>query len=89
MKQQVLALLLGAAIVQGTAWADPPKPLRVVESVEIKASPDKVWATIKDFDGLNKWHPGFSSDEIVSGGNNAIGTVRKLTVKDGDRKSVV
>ena len=83
MKLQALALLLGAAIVQGTAWADPPKPLRVVESVEIKASPEKVWATIKDFDSLNKWHPGFSADEIVSGGNNAIGSVRKLTVKDG------
>src|SRR5580698_4854424 len=83
MKLQALALLLGAALLQGTALADPPKPLRVVESVEIKASPDKVWAAIKDFDGLNKWHPGFSADEIVSGGNGQVGSVRKLTIKDG------
>jgi mxaD protein len=83
MKLQVMALLLGAAVIQGTAWADPPKQLKVVESVEIKASPDKVWATIKDFDGLNKWHPGFSADQIVSGGNGQVGSVRKLTIKDG------
>jgi len=83
MKVQILALLLGAAIVQGTAWAGPPKPLKVVETVEVKASPDKVWAAIKDFDGLNKWHPGFSADELVSGGNGKVGSVRKLTIKDG------
>jgi hypothetical protein len=83
MKLQVLAFLLGAALLQGTALADPPKPLRVVESVQIKASPDKVWAAIKDFDGLNKWHPGFSADQIVSGGNGQVGSVRKLTIKDG------
>jgi mxaD protein len=83
MKLQMMALLLGAAIVQGTAWADPPQPLKVVEAVEIKASPDKVWAAIKDFDGLNKWHPGFAADEIVSGGNGKVGSVRKLTIKDG------
>jgi mxaD protein len=83
MKLQVLAFLLGAALLQGTAFADPPKPLRVVESVEIKASPDKVWAAIRDFDGLNKWHPGFSADQIVSGGNGQVGSVRKLTIKDG------
>jgi mxaD protein len=83
MKVTVLALLLGAAIVQSTAWAAPPAPLRVVESVQIKASPAKVWDAIKDFDGLNKWHPGFSADAIVSGGNGQVGSVRKLTVKDG------
>jgi mxaD protein len=83
MKLQVLALLLGAALIHGTALADPPKPLRVVESVEIKASPDKVWAAIKDFDGLNKWHPGFATDQIVSGGNGQVGSVRKLTIQDG------
>ncbi len=83
MKAPVLALLLGAALVQGTALADPPKQLRVVESVEIKAPAAKVWDAIKDFDGLNKWHPGFATDQIVSGGNGQVGSVRKLTIKDG------
>jgi len=83
MKTQLLALTLGAALVQGTAWADPPKTLNVVESVEIKAPLSKVWATVKDFDGLAKWHPGFSGSELVSGSNGKAGAVRKLTIKDG------
>ena len=83
MKAQLMALVVGAALLQGSAWADPPQTLKVVESVEIKAPVDKVWATIKDFDSLNKWHPGFAKDEIVSGGDNKVGSVRKLTIKDG------
>jgi len=83
MKAPILALLLGAALLQGTALADPPKPLHVVETVEIKAPADKVWAAIKDFDSLDKWHPGFSKDELVSGANGQAGAVRKLTIKDG------
>lgn len=83
MKAQLMGLIFGAALLQGTALAAPPAPLKVVQSVEIKAPVDKVWATIKDFDSLNKWHPGFAKDEIVSGGDNKIGTVRRLTIKDG------
>jgi mxaD protein len=43
----------------------------------------KVWATIKDFGSLDKWHPGFSKDEIVKGTNNTAGAVRSITVKGG------
>ena len=53
------------------------------ESIEIKAPVAKVWDAVKDFDGLNTWHPMFSSDVIKSGGNNAVGTIRTMTVKDG------
>ncbi|MEO8004952.1 MAG: SRPBCC family protein [Betaproteobacteria bacterium] len=53
------------------------------ESIEIKASIWKVWDAVKDFDSLDKWHPMFSSDEIKSGGNNEVGTIRTMTVKDG------
>jgi mxaD protein len=66
-----------------TASADPPKLLRVTESVTIKAPVDRVWAAIKNFDGLDKWHPGFSKDEIIKGTNNRPGAVRALTIKDG------
>jgi len=83
MKTPLLALTLAAACVAGSAWAAAPQTLHVTESVEIKAPVDKVWDTIKDFDGLNKWHPGFSGDELVSGSNGKAGTVRKLTIKDG------
>ena len=55
MKTPVLALLLGAAaLAQGAAWAAPPATLHVVESVEIKAPPAKVW-DVQAPEGL---HPG-------------------------------
>ncbi|TLZ32789.1 MAG: SRPBCC family protein, partial [Gammaproteobacteria bacterium] len=83
MKFTMMVLSLGASLGGSAAWADPPKTLRVTESVEIKAPIDEVWATVRDFDSLNKWHPGFASDELVSGGNGKVGAVRKLTIKDG------
>jgi len=83
MKTPSVALTLAGALAVATAWADPPRTLRVVETVEVKAPLEKVWATVKDFDGLSKWHPGFASDELVSGANGKVGAVRKLTIKNG------
>lgn len=83
MKTMSVAFGLLAACVLATASAAPPKTLHVSETVEVKAPPDKVWATVKNFDSLNKWHPGFSNDQLVSGSNNTVGAVRKLTIKDG------
>lgn len=83
MKTPVVALTLAAALAAGTAAAGPPQTLRVVETVEVKAPLEKVWSTVKDFDSLNKWHPGISGDELVSGANAKAGAVRKVTVKDG------
>jgi mxaD protein len=83
MKKSLAAIACCATAAWGLALADPPKPLSVTETAEIKAPIDKVWATIKDFDGLDKWHPGFAKDEIVKGKNNAVGAVRSLTIKDG------
>ena len=83
MKNGLWLLSMGAALISQAAWAAPPKPLHVTETVEIKAPVDKVWAAVRDFDSLNKWHPGFASDELVSGSNNTVGAVRKLTIKDG------
>jgi len=77
------ALLTMGALACGVAAGDPPKPLNAVEKVEIKAPLDKVWAAVKDFDALSKWHPGFASDELVSGSNGRVGSVRKLTIKNG------
>ena len=82
MKVTVSVLALGA-LVAGTTWADPPKTLHVTETVQIKAPLDKVWATIKDFDSLAKWHPALATDELTSGSNGKVGAGRRLTLKTG------
>ena len=73
-----IALALLAALPLA-ALAAAAGPLKVTKTVEIKAPADKVWAAVKDFDSLNKWHPGFSADKIVKGTNNKPGAVRSLT----------
>jgi Polyketide cyclase / dehydrase and lipid transport len=82
MKITVTLLALGI-LVTGVAWADPPRTLHVTETVQIKAPPDKVWSTIKDFDALAKWHPALASSDLVTGSNGTVGASRKLTLKGG------
>ncbi|CAN0511090.1 unnamed protein product, partial [Phaeothamnion confervicola] len=57
--------------------------LNSYQFVDIRASISTVWDTVKDFDGLPKWHPMLSDDLIKSGANEEIGSVRTLTVRDG------
>jgi mxaD protein len=83
MNKSLAVLALFAIAVCGAAFGDPPKPLSVTETIEIKAPLAKVWAAIKDYDSLPSWHPGFAKDEIVKGSNNTPGAVRALTIKDG------
>jgi Polyketide cyclase / dehydrase and lipid transport len=78
-----LALFVIGTLAAGMACAEAPKTLHLTEKVEIKAPLEKVWAAVKDFDSLPKWHPGFSADTLSSGSNGTVGAVRKLTVKDG------
>jgi len=83
MKTPMVVLTLAGTLTAGAGLAAPLQTLHVTETVEIKAPLDKVWATVKDFDGLAKWHPGFARDELISGNNGKAGAMRKLTIKDG------
>ena len=83
MKRAFAVAALAAIVTPCLVFAAPPKQLKVVETVTIKAPADKVWATVKDFDSLNKWHPALAKDEIISGTNNKPGAVRALSIKDG------
>ncbi len=69
-------------LVSGYSFAAAPA-LHVTKTVTINADAAKVWDIIKNFDGINTWHPAVAKDEIVSGKNNEIGAVRLLTLKDG------
>jgi mxaD protein len=82
MRSSLVLVALGA-LAAGATSADAPKTLHLVETVEINAPLDTVWTAVKDFDSLNKWHPGFATDRLVSGSNGKVGAVRKLTIKDG------
>jgi hypothetical protein len=83
MNKKLLAFAALALVAPAWVLGAPLKPLSVEETVQINAPVAKVWAAAKDFDSLNKWHPGFSKDVLTKGPNNKPGTVRALTIKDG------
>jgi len=46
------------------AAAHGPTRQMVEEKIFIKAAPDKVWAMVKDFGGIDKWHPAIAGTEL-------------------------
>lgn len=75
-----LFALLALAVLPLTAFAHGPSPQKVDKSIVIKAEPAKVWAIVKDFGGIHKWHPGVASTKVEKKGND---TFRLLTLKSG------
>jgi mxaD protein len=71
-----------ALAASSSVFAAAPE-LKVSKSVDIAASADTVWAKVKNFDGINAWHPAFVKDEIISGKNNVVGAQRLLTLGNG------
>jgi len=82
VKKIVTAAFASFLLTSGSSWA-AATPLAVTKSATINAPAAQVWAKIKDFNGLNNWHPAVAKDDIVEGDNNKVGAVRLLTLKDG------
>ena len=75
---------IGVLIVTAAASAlAVGKTLSITEEIDLAAPPSQIWATIKDFDNWQAWHPAFASTKIIKGQGNARGVVRVLTAKDG------
>ena len=70
------------AVVSVAAFA-AASMLKVTKQVTINAPADDVWAKIKNFDSLDKWHPAVEKDQIVAGKNNEVGAERMLSLKGG------
>lgn len=81
MKALFKGLIAGLLLVPALAFSHGASRLEVEETMTINAEPAKVWAAIKDFDSLHKWHPAIESTE-ATGGNEA-GATRVLTLNGG------
>ena len=81
MKTLLKLVLASVAALSFTAHADGK--LNSYFTINIDAPASNVWDIVKDFEGLNNWHPMFSGDVIKSGTNNQVGAVRTLTIQDG------
>ncbi|MEQ1602688.1 MAG: SRPBCC family protein [Methylophilaceae bacterium] len=77
--------LLAISLLPLTATAHGPSGLKVIETVTIKADTAKIWALVKDFGALEKWHPSVASTKLEQKKNEegVDTTYRLLTLKDG------
>lgn len=80
MKKILALLALSIGLVPFTAAAHGPSPQKVEKTITINADPAKVWAIVKDFGNIHKWHPGVASTKLEKKG---VDTFRTLTFKDG------
>lgn len=50
----------------------------------IDASADAVWAAVRDFNDLPRWHPGIADSAIEDGkAGDQVGAIRSFHLKDG------
>ena len=53
-------------------------------STVVDAPADRVWAAIRDFNGLPGWHSGIADSEIEDGkASDQVGCIRSFHLKDG------
>ena len=64
MKKFLHFLIATLIVVPMVASAHGPTRQQVKEKIMIKASPEKVWAMVKDFGAIDKWHPAIKSVEM-------------------------
>lgn len=76
----IFALTVGISAMPLSASAHGPSPQKIEKSIVIKAEPAKVWAMVKDFGGIQKWHPAVASTKVEKKGED---TLRFLTLKSG------
>ena len=60
--------------------------VKVYTSSVIEAPADRVWAVIRDFNALPKWHPAIA-DSRIEGNQPAdkVGCIRNFRLRNGDR----
>lgn len=55
--KKFLVMLAVACLLPVIAQAHGPSGQKVVKEFEVKAEPAEVWALLKDFGAIGKWHP--------------------------------
>ena len=78
--KKIIGIIL--TFVSFSVFAHGPSPQKVEKSITINASPDKVWAIVKDFGSFQKWEPLVTDIKLEKKGED---TLRTLTLKSGGK----
>ncbi len=57
--------------------------MKVMRSVVIDAPIERVWQTVRRFDGVAAWNPGVTAARLEHGTATEVGAVRALDIVDG------
>ena len=57
--------------------------MKVFRSVVLDAPLARVWAAVRNFDGVAAWNPGVTAARMETGGPTAVGSLRHLDIVDG------
>lgn len=82
MKHQQL-FFLSLLILPTLIFAHGPSRQKVVEEIEINASPAKVWNVIRDFCSIKDWNPNIKNCQAIQG--SEIGSVRMIEFENGEQ----
>jgi carbon monoxide dehydrogenase subunit G len=81
MKKLLTIVAASSLLWAGLAEAHGPTRQKMVETIEINAAPEAVWAVVGDFAHPEKWLPPVES--TTGQGGNEKGATRELFMKDG------
>ncbi|MFZ8943506.1 MAG: SRPBCC family protein [Methylophilaceae bacterium] len=73
--------LLVTLLASFQIYAHGPTPQKVQETITINASVEKVWAVVKDFCNIQKWHPAVEKTTCEKKGGD---TFRTLVISSGE-----
>ena len=79
IKKIAVFLLLMPALV----FAHGPSRQKVVETLDVNATPDRVWSVISDFCGIKDWHPDVT--DCVSDNGSEPDSIRVITLESGEQ----
>ncbi|MDP2229537.1 SRPBCC family protein [Methylotenera sp.] len=84
--KKILAMIAVACLLPVVANAHGPSGQKVVKEFEVKAEPAKVWALLKDFGAIGKWHPDVTNVKLENRKDEESGKElphRLVTLKNG------
>lgn len=86
MKKYLIGVMSLLLTLPQIGHAHGPSGQKVVKEFEVKAAPAKVWALLKDFSAIKKWHPDVTDAKIETKADTESGKEllhRKITLKNG------
>lgn len=84
--KKYLSILVMASLLPFGAYAHGPSGQKVEKKFEVKAEPAKVWALVKDFGAIGKWHPDVTNVKLEEKPDAETGKVllhRLVSLKNG------